>query len=74
MIQVHSSNIQSMGYDKENSILVVKFAAGWTYEYANVTDEVYALLAQAAKLGVSVSTVFNPLIRDHPETFPYRKV
>jgi hypothetical protein len=75
LIEVKSSNVQSIGYDRQRSILTVRFDdAGRTYEYQNVAEDVYALLAQAARQGESVGQVFNLLIRSHPEKYPYRKV
>jgi hypothetical protein len=39
MINVTSSNIASIGYDPETSILRVKFLKGSEYEYLGITPE-----------------------------------
>jgi hypothetical protein len=70
MIPVSSSNIQSIGYDVEHSILAVQFASGRTYEYQNVTEEIYKMLIEAD----SVGSTFKDLIRSNPAKYPYREV
>jgi hypothetical protein len=70
MIPVSSSNIQSVGYDPENSVLVVQFTEGRQYEYSNVTVEVFERLATAGSIGQA----FNEVIRSNPRLYPYRKV
>lgn len=73
MIPVRSSNIDAIGFDSERSVLVVRFNEGRTYEYENVTPSEYALLAEIAKRGASISSVFN-LISSNPTKYPYKKV
>jgi hypothetical protein len=70
MISVSSSNIQSVGYDPENSTLVVQFTEGRAYEYSSVTVEVFERLATAESIG----SAFNEIIRSNPKQYPYRKV
>jgi hypothetical protein len=70
MIQVSSSNIHAIGYDPERKTLVVRFAAGKTYEYQNVTAEIYKQLTQSG----SVGSAFNELIRSNPHQYPYKSV
>jgi KTSC domain len=70
MIAVKSDNIQAIGYDPENSILVVQFNSGKTYEYLNVTVGVYVRLAEAESIGEA----FNEIIRSNPTKYPYRKI
>lgn len=73
MIPVKSSNIEAIGYDSQRSTLIVRFDEGRTYEYENVTASEYELLAEIARRGASISSVFN-LIRSNPTKYPYRKV
>ncbi len=70
MVQVQSSNVHAIGYDPERKTLLVQFAAGRTYEYQNVTAEIYRMLTQAD----SVGSAFNDLIRSNPHKHPYRRV
>jgi hypothetical protein len=73
-IPVHSSNIQAIGYDPQRSVLIVTFTDGdRTYEYSNVALDVFELIAEIAKRGGSISSVFN-LIRSNPDKYPYKRV
>ena len=51
MIPVTSSNISHIGYDKDNHILRVRFKDSGEYDYAGVTHEEVADMAQAPSIG-----------------------
>ena len=67
MVPVSSSNIDSVGYDTENSNLYVKFIGSGTYEYANVPEHVYNDLLNAD----SVGKYFHANIRS---SYSYKKI
>lgn len=56
MINVESSNINSVGFDKETLTLRVKFKSGLTYEYSPVSPELFALLISAESVGKFFNT------------------
>lgn len=66
---VKSSNIKSIGYDKETSTLEIAFNTGKVYQYNNVPESVYTALMSAESKG----KYFNAHIRNNP-TYPYRQV
>lgn len=49
--KVASSNIESVGYDKEKKILCVEFKGGSVYEYLNVPNGQYNMFMQAQSKG-----------------------
>ena len=51
MRHVHSSNISSIGYDKKESFLVIRFTNGSLYKYYNVPPNVYHELMKATSHG-----------------------
>ena len=51
MIPVTSSNIKSVGYDAELSILYVQFHGGKLYAYKGVSKEVYDEFLNAESIG-----------------------
>lgn len=51
MNQVKSSNIDSVGYDKETAVMVVKFKNGTAYEYADVPQEKYLGMLKSDSVG-----------------------
>ena len=51
MQEVKSSNIKSVGYDKENEILEIEFKSGATWEYLAVTEEKYKEMMEADSIG-----------------------
>ena len=57
---VKSSDIVSIGYDKEVSILEVEFRRENIYQYVNVPENVFKELMTAGSIG----TYFNSYIRD----------
>jgi hypothetical protein len=50
-VPVASSNIASVGYDREQKVLGVRFSSGATYLYTGVPEEVHADFMDAASLG-----------------------
>ena len=54
---VKSTNVESVGYDKEEKVLEVKFKSGGVYQYAGVQPEMYADLLKAESVGRFVSQV-----------------
>ena len=65
-IKVNSSNIHSVGYDKEEKILEIQFSSGGIYFYKNVEFEVYMNFLRAGSKG----QFFNDKIK---ENFPFEK-
>ncbi len=49
--QVSSSNLKSIGYDINTSILEVEFKNGRVYQYFNVPINVYNALINASSIG-----------------------
>jgi uncharacterized small protein (DUF1192 family) len=50
-IKVASSNVESIGYDKERKELYVEYANGWIYSYAGVPGLVYEKLMESNSKG-----------------------
>ena len=50
-IPVASSNIRSIGYDRQSATLEVEFTSGDVYQYLNVPEHLYNGLLQAASPG-----------------------
>lgn len=55
MIPVVSSNVDSIGYDKNTNILRIKFLNGSIYEYKNVPLIEYMQLKNATSMGSYVN-------------------
>ena len=49
--RVSSSNLRSVGYDEERSILEIEFLAGPVYQYFNVSYGIYRGLMNASSKG-----------------------
>ena len=49
--QVSSSNVKSIGYDINTSILEVEFKNGRVYQYFNVPINVYNAIINASSIG-----------------------
>ena len=67
MIQVGSSNVDSIGYDEDSQILRVRFKNGSVYEYMNVSVVEFEQL----RLASSVGSYLNRNIKGN---YPYQKV
>jgi len=50
-IPVKSSNIRSVGYDEDSSVLEIEFNSGMVYQYLNVPENEYEGLMNAASKG-----------------------
>ncbi len=48
---VSSSNLRSVGFDREAMVLEVEFHSGGIYQYFGVPEHVYANLVEASSLG-----------------------
>ncbi len=63
--QVSSSNVKSIGYDINTSILEVEFKNGRVYQYFNVPINVYNALINASSIGKYLNSnivgVYNTL-------------
>lgn len=57
--EVKSSNIKSIGYDKENNVLEIEFKTGMIYHYHEVPETAYNELINAKSHGI----VFNGVIK-----------
>jgi hypothetical protein len=57
--QVKSTNIKSIGYDKENQVLEVEFINSSVYHYHKVSEKVYTSLINAKSHGI----IFNGTIK-----------
>lgn len=44
MYEVDSSNVASVGYDKENELLYVEFMDGSVYRYENISPDMWQML------------------------------
>jgi hypothetical protein len=50
-ISVTSSNVASVGWDRETSTLEVEFTSGAIYQYFDVREDVFRELISAASVG-----------------------
>jgi hypothetical protein len=50
-IPVESSNLTSVGYDRQSSILEVEFRSGGIYQYFGVPEHIYEGLISAGSKG-----------------------
>ena len=64
---VVSSNLVSVGYDRENRILEVEFRNGRIYQYFGVPEAVYISLMNAPSHG----QYFHQCVRD---VYPYQRI
>ena len=60
-LQVKSSNLRSVGYDKETKTLEVEFPNGTLYHYSGIDKQTYSELMNAESIGRH----FNISIRNH---------
>lgn len=67
MIQVSSSNVESIGYDENSQILRVRFLTGATYDYINVPEFEFEQLKVAASVG-------SYLHRNIKNVYPYQRI
>lgn len=64
---VNSSNLYSVGYEPEMSVLEIEFRGGRIYQYSKVPAQVYKGLMNAGSHG----RYFHQRIR---EVYPYRRI
>jgi hypothetical protein len=57
---VSSSNLRSVGYDAQSSLLQIEFQDGHVYHYISVSDGTFSALMRARSKG----TYFNEYIKD----------
>lgn len=50
-IPVSSTNIRSIGYDQQSSVLEVEFTSGDVYQYFNVSEHLYQQFLYASSHG-----------------------
>ncbi|GCD11086.1 KTSC domain-containing protein [Clostridium tagluense] len=68
MIQVASSNVESVGYDEQEEIIMVKFLNGSEYIYKNVSNPiVFEELVNAPSVGAYLN-------RNIKGVYPYEKI
>ena len=56
-IKVESSNLKSIGYDADTSVMEVEFIKGGVYRYLGVPKEVYDGIMQAESKGKAFNAV-----------------
>ncbi|MFN0277800.1 MAG: KTSC domain-containing protein [Pyrinomonadaceae bacterium] len=67
MINVSSSNIESIGYDPENEQVYVQFLNGSTYIYKGVPIHEFENLRDSASLG-------SYMHRNFKNVYPYERI
>jgi hypothetical protein len=67
MIQVSSSNIESIGYDEQNEQVYVRFLNGTLYVYKGVPLHEFENLRDAPSLG-------SYLHRNYKNVYPYERI
>lgn len=67
MIQVSSSNIESIGYDEQNQQVYVRFLNGSLYVYKGVPLHEFENLRDAPSLG-------SYLHRNYKNVYPYERI
>ena len=65
MIPVESSNLKAVGYDIDESILVIEFDSGAAYEYYDVPQYVYDELMAADSKGKYAHQNIYKVYRQH---------
>ena len=67
MIDVSSSNVQSVGYDEDTEIVYVRFLSGALYIYKGVNRVEFENLRDAPSVG-------SYLHRNYKNVYPYEKI
>ena len=67
MIQVSSSNVESIGYDESQQILYVRFLSGGLYIYKGVNSYEFEGLLNAPSVG-------SYLHRNIKNVYPYERI
>lgn len=69
-VPVVSSQIAQIGHDAKLNLMRVVFTNGSTYEYANVSRELFEELLAAP----SVGSHFSKVIKKNQTTYPFTKI
>lgn len=69
-LQVKSSQIDEIGYDSITETLGIRFKRGSEYQYSNVPEKLFNLMAASD----SVGSFFGANIKNNPESYPFVKV
>lgn len=67
MINVISSNVESVGYDERNQVVYVRFLNGTLYIYKGVPQYVFDGLLNASSVG-------SYLHRNYKNVYPYERI
>ena len=70
MIDVESSQIESVGFSNQFGLMDVRFKTGSIYRYENVTEELFNSFKQADSIG----KFFGATFKNDVETFPFKKI
>lgn len=63
MINVNSTNVAAVGYDGDSSTLQIEFNNGTTYQYFDVTEDVFTGLRDADSVGGYLAAVIKGVYR-----------
>jgi hypothetical protein len=63
MIQVNSSNIDSVDYDEVNKVLTVKFTTGATYLYRGPSPDLYRAFMASHSKGKFFHQMIRPIFQ-----------
>ena len=67
MTLVESSNVESIGYDRQNMIVYIQYINGGLYIYKNVSEMEYEGLLHAPSIG-------SYLHRNFKNVYPYERI
>lgn len=70
LIPVYSTNIQAIGYNKQQQILRVLFKGGGNYIYFNVEPNIY----EQIKTSQSKGKTLNECVVRHKDKYKYLKI
>jgi hypothetical protein len=55
MIPVSSGHIESIGYDADQDLMVVRFSSGAEYVYSNVSFDTFESIREASSVGSALA-------------------
>lgn len=67
---VKSSQVEAIGYDAPTKTMRVRFKAGDTYDYQNVSGQIHAQIVSAPSIGRAI----NQTLKKNPKAYPFRKI
>lgn len=70
MEPVKISQVEAVGYDAPTKTMRVRFKAGSTYDYQNVSGDLHAQIVSAPSIGQAI----NQTLKKNPQKFPFRKL